>query len=113
MPVNRRTFLRTVERCWRRSADSRPACRLCGRGPTANGAEQSISCGSDVTNAYTSLLADFTDATGIGIIQTIVPYNQRLDKINTVVLGGADVDVGPNGHGVDGPVRRGQVGWMI
>ena len=48
---------------------------------------------SDVSNAYAPLLADIADATGIEIIQTIVPYNQRLDKINTAVLGGADVDV--------------------
>ena len=48
---------------------------------------------SDVTNAYAPLLADIADATGIEILQTIVPYNQRLDKINTAVLGGADVDV--------------------
>jgi multiple sugar transport system substrate-binding protein len=48
---------------------------------------------SDVTNAYAPLLADFTRATGIQVIQTIVPYNQRLDKINTAVLGGGDFDV--------------------
>jgi multiple sugar transport system substrate-binding protein len=48
---------------------------------------------SDVTSAYAPLLADFTRATGIGVIQTIVPYNQRLDKINTAVLGGGDFDV--------------------
>jgi multiple sugar transport system substrate-binding protein len=38
-------------------------------------------------------LEDFTHATGIRVIQTIVPYNQRLDKINTAVLGGAAFDV--------------------
>jgi multiple sugar transport system substrate-binding protein len=48
---------------------------------------------SDVTNAYAPLLADFTRATGIQVTQTIVPYNQRLDKINTAVLGGGDFDV--------------------
>jgi multiple sugar transport system substrate-binding protein len=48
---------------------------------------------SDVTHAYAPLLADFTSATGIEVMQTIVPYNQRLDKINTAVLGGGDFDL--------------------
>jgi multiple sugar transport system substrate-binding protein len=48
---------------------------------------------SDVTRAYTPLLEEFTRASGIKVVQTIVPYNQRLDKINTTVLGGGDFDV--------------------
>jgi multiple sugar transport system substrate-binding protein len=48
---------------------------------------------SDVTQAYAPLLDDFSQATGIKVQQTIVPYNQRLDKINIMVLGGGDFDV--------------------
>jgi multiple sugar transport system substrate-binding protein len=64
-----------------------------GTAPSTNGEAAVNLLWSDVTNAYAPLLADVTNATGIRIIQTIVPYNQRLDKINTAVLGGADIDV--------------------
>ena len=39
------------------------------------------------------LIADFTAATGIAVNQTRLDYNSLLDKINTSIQGGADVDV--------------------
>jgi multiple sugar transport system substrate-binding protein len=66
----------------------------CSRNAAPGGEESVVNMlWSDVTNAYAPLLADFTRATGVEVIQTIVPYNQRLDKINTAVLGGGDFDV--------------------
>jgi multiple sugar transport system substrate-binding protein len=66
----------------------------CSRKTSPTGGESVVNLlWSDVTNAYAPLLQDFTEATGIAIMQTIVPYNQRLDKINTAVLGGGDFDV--------------------
>jgi multiple sugar transport system substrate-binding protein len=48
---------------------------------------------SDVTNMRAPLIEDFTHATGIKVNQTIVQYNQRLNKIQTAVQGGGDFDV--------------------
>src|SRR6185503_10386044 len=48
---------------------------------------------TDSSNARQPLIADFTAATGIKVNQTQVQYNELLDKINTVVQGGGDVDV--------------------
>jgi multiple sugar transport system substrate-binding protein len=90
--LSRRTFLRHLAAV----GGTALTCGLlgaCGGGSTA-GTEQIVHLlWSDVTNAYAPLLKDFTEATGIKVIQTIVPYNQRLDKINTAVLGGGDFDV--------------------
>jgi len=93
MALNRRTFLRTVSAVGGAVLTNGILVACGGRRPSTNGETVVNLLWSDVTNAYTPLLADFTDAIGIKIIQTIVPYNQRLDKINTAVLGGADVDV--------------------
>lgn len=93
MPLNRRTFIRTLGTVGGAVLTNGLLVACGGRTPPANGEAAVNLLWSDVTNAYAPLLADVTDATGITIIQTIVPYNQRLDKINTVVLGGADVDV--------------------
>jgi multiple sugar transport system substrate-binding protein len=93
MFLNRRTFLRTVSTVGGAALTHGLLVACGGRGPTANGAAAVNLLWSDVTNAYAPLLADMTNATGIKILQTIIPYNQRLDKINTAVLGGADVDV--------------------
>lgn len=66
----------------------------CGIGvPTTSGEPIVNLLWSDVTNAYAPLIEDFTSATRIRVMQSIVPYNQRLDKINTTVLGGGDFDV--------------------
>lgn len=52
----------------------------CGAGVSTNDEGQVVNLlWSDLTRAYTPLLEDFTRATGIKVIQTIVPYNQRLD----------------------------------
>lgn len=64
-------------------------------------AEQSTASGngevsllwSDTTNARAPLIEDFTKATGIKVNQTIVQYNERLNKINTAVQGGGGFDV--------------------
>ena len=64
-----------------------------GTAPSTNGDAVVDRLWSDVTNAYTPLLADVPDASGVRIIRTIVPYNQRLGKINTAVRGGGDAAV--------------------
>ena len=93
MPLSRRTFLRTIGTVSGTVLANSLLVACSGRAPTANGERAVNLLWSDVTSAYAPLLADIADATGIEILQTIVPYNQRLDKINTAVLGGADVDV--------------------
>jgi multiple sugar transport system substrate-binding protein len=93
MPVNRRTFLRTVSAVGSAVLTNGFLVACGGRARSINGEAVVNLLWSDVTSAYAPLLAEISDATGITIIQTIVPYHQRLDKINTVVLGGADVDV--------------------
>jgi multiple sugar transport system substrate-binding protein len=93
MTLSRRTFLRTL--------GAVGGTALIGHGLVACSGKASSPADeavvnflwSDVTNAYEPLLADVTEATGIKVLQTIIPYNQRLDKINTAVLGGADIDV--------------------
>jgi multiple sugar transport system substrate-binding protein len=93
MPLTRRTFLRTLGTV-AGAMLTQSLLVACGdRVPATDGQGAVNLLWSDVTSAYAPLLADMTHATGIKILQTIVPYNQRLDKINTAVLGGADVDV--------------------
>jgi multiple sugar transport system substrate-binding protein len=91
--LSRRTFLREVA-AMSGAALTSGLLVACGTG-TPQGDENPVVhlLWSDVTNAYAPLLADFSAATGINVLQTIVPYNQRLDKINTAVLGGGDFDV--------------------
>lgn len=48
---------------------------------------------TDTSNARQPLIADFTAATGIKVNQVQVQYNELLDKINTTVQGGGDIDV--------------------
>src|SRR5262245_60010175 len=81
-PLSRRTFLRVV-----RTA-SGPALAsglldACGSRPTVSDARVVNLLWSDVTNSRAPLLEDFTHATGIKVNQTIVQYNQRLQKIQT------------------------------
>jgi multiple sugar transport system substrate-binding protein len=62
--------------------------------PAAPAGEQTISLlWSDTENRRAELIADFTKATGIKVNQTIVQYNERLNKINTAVNGGGGFDV--------------------
>src|SRR6266516_1718280 len=61
--------------------------------PIADGKDVVKLLWSDVTNAHAPLIEDFTKTTGIKVQQTIVPYDQRLNKISTMVQGGGDVDV--------------------
>ena len=56
--------------------------------PAAGAGEVSL-LWSDTTNARAPLLEDFTKATGIKVNQTIVQYNERLNKINTAVKAAA------------------------
>ncbi len=91
--LTRRLFLRSVGAVGGMTFLSQLAC-ACGRSIAPADDEPVVNLlWSDVTHAYMPLLADFTQATGIQVIQTIVPYNQRLDKINTAVLGGGAFDV--------------------
>jgi multiple sugar transport system substrate-binding protein len=93
MPLNRRTFLHGLGSVGAAALANNllVACGERGR-PLSDEAVVNL-LWSDVSHAYAPLLAEMAGATGIEIIQTIVPYNQRLDKINTAVLAGADIDV--------------------
>jgi multiple sugar transport system substrate-binding protein len=90
--LGRRTFLRLVGSA---SGAALVSGQLgaCGSSPTASGAQVVNLLWSDVTNIRSPLIEDFTNATGITVNQTIVPYNQRLHKIQTAVQGGSDFDV--------------------
>ena len=98
-PVHRRTFLRTAGALAGGAvlAACSPAATSTSVSPTT--AATTAAGGSvnflwtDSSNARQPLIADFTAATGIKVNQTQVQYNELLDKINTVVQGGGDVDV--------------------
>ena len=91
-PLSRRTFLRVVGTA-SGAALASGLLGSCGSGPTASGERVVNLLWSDVTNVRTPLIEDFTNATGIKVNQTIVQYNQRLNKIHTAVQGGGDFDV--------------------
>lgn len=60
----------------------------------AGAGEQAITMlWTDNTNARQPLIADFTKATGIKVNQTQVEYGALLDKINTAIQGGGEIDV--------------------
>src|SRR5215510_13221162 len=90
--LSRRTFLRGVGTA-SGAALASSLLGSCGSGPTASGEKVVNLLWSDVTNIRAPLLEDFTDATGIKVNQTIVQYDQRLNKIQTAVQGGGDFDV--------------------
>jgi multiple sugar transport system substrate-binding protein len=48
---------------------------------------------SDIDHNRAELIADFEKSSGIKVNQTIVQYNERLNKINTAVQGGGGFDV--------------------
>src|SRR5581483_1312759 len=75
------------------NATAAPAAAEATAAPAAAGAGEVSLLWSDTTNARTPLLDDFTKATGIKVNQTIVQYNERLNKINTAVNGGGGFDV--------------------
>ena len=91
-PLSRRTFLRVIGTA-SGAALASSLLDSCGSGPTASGEQVVNLLWSDVTNIRASLIEDFTNATGIKVNQTIVQYNQRLNKIQTAVQGGSDFDV--------------------
>src|SRR6266704_4111669 len=91
-PLSRRTFLCVVGTA-SGAALASGLLGSCGSGPTASGEQVVNLLWSDVTNIRAPLIEDFTNATGIKVNQTIVQYNQRLNKIHTAVQGGSDVDV--------------------
>jgi multiple sugar transport system substrate-binding protein len=93
MLLKRRTFLRAVSALSGATLGSSLLLACGKKASSSNGTAVVHLLWSDVTNAYAPLLADVTNATGVSIKQTIVPYNQRLDKINTAVLGGGDFDI--------------------
>src|SRR5262249_60135522 len=64
-----------------------------GGRPPASSAQAVNLLWSDVTSSRAPLIDDFTNATGIKVNQTVVQYNQRLNKIQTAVQGGGDFDV--------------------
>lgn len=60
----------------------------------AGGGEQTVNLlWSDINNARQPLLDAFTKETGIKVNSTRVQYNELLNKINTAVQGGGDLDV--------------------
>jgi multiple sugar transport system substrate-binding protein len=62
--------------------------------PAAGGGEQVVNMlWTDTSNLRQPRIAEFTKATGIKVNQVQVQYNELLDKINTTVQGGGDVDV--------------------
>ena len=91
-PLSRRTFLRVLGNA-SGAALASSLLGACGGWPTASGGQVVNLLWSDTTNARTPLLEDFTKATGIKVNQTIVQYNELLNKINTAVHGGGDFDV--------------------
>jgi multiple sugar transport system substrate-binding protein len=91
-PLSRRTFLRVVGSA-SGAALASGLLGACGSSPTASGEPVVHLLWSDVTSSRAPLIADFTHATGIKVNQTIVQYNQRLQKIQTAVQGGGDFDV--------------------
>ena len=93
MPLSRRTFLRTLGTVGGVVLANSLLVACGSKGPSVNGEAVVNLLWSDVTNAYASLLADIANATGIKVNQTIVQYNQRLNKIQTAVQGGGDFDV--------------------
>src|SRR5215470_3006743 len=90
--LSRRTFLRLVGTASGAALVS-GLLGACGSSSTVNDARVVNLLWSDVTNSHAPLLEDFTRATGIKVNQTIVQYNQRLNKIQTAVQGGGDFDV--------------------
>src|SRR5207237_4025080 len=91
-PLSRRTFLRAVGTA-SGAALASSLLGSCGSRPTASGEQVVNLLWSDVTKSRAPLIEDFTNATGIKVNQTIVQYNQRLNKIQTAVQGGGDFDV--------------------
>ena len=74
---------------------SAPAAAATGTSaPAAGGSDQVINMlWTDTDNLRQPRIAEFTKATGIKVNQVQVQYNELLDKINTTVQGGGDVDV--------------------
>jgi multiple sugar transport system substrate-binding protein len=61
--------------------------------PAAAGGQEVSLLGSDIDHHRAELVSDFEKASGIKVNQTIVQYNERLDKINTAIQGGGGFDV--------------------
>ena len=101
--MNRRAFLRAaglmggaaaVAACAAPPATAPKSADVTSAPAAAPAGEQTISLlWSDTENRRAELIADFTKATGIKVNQTIVQYNERLNKINTAVNGGGGFDV--------------------
>ena len=95
--MKRRAFLRSLGLL---GGAALAACAAPPTAPAAKPADTGTSSGgevsllwSDTENRRAELIADFTKATGIKVNQTIVQYNERLNKINTAVNGGGGFDV--------------------
>jgi multiple sugar transport system substrate-binding protein len=61
--------------------------------PASGGGQEVSLLWGDTTNSHAPLIEDFTKQTGIKVNQTIVQYNERLNKITTAVQGGGGFDV--------------------
>src|SRR5690242_864499 len=71
-----------------------PAAATNTTAPVASGGDQVVNMlWTDTDNLRQPRIAEFTKATGIKVNQVQVQYNELLDKINTTVQGGGDVDV--------------------
>ncbi len=75
------------------SAPAATAAPAATTAPQAGGGGEVFLLWSDINNTHQPLIEDFTKATGIKVNQTIVQYNERLNKINTAVQGGGGFDV--------------------
>ncbi|MCL5996536.1 MAG: extracellular solute-binding protein [Chloroflexi bacterium] len=61
--------------------------------PSSAGGGEVALLWSDINSTQQPMIEDFTKATGIKVNQTVVQYNERLNKINTAVQGGGGFDV--------------------
>jgi multiple sugar transport system substrate-binding protein len=59
----------------------------------ASGGQEVSLLWSDIDHHRAELISDFEKASGIKVNQTIVQYNERLNKVNTAVQGGGGFDV--------------------
>ncbi|HEU5011662.1 MAG TPA: extracellular solute-binding protein [Roseiflexaceae bacterium] len=77
------------------AATSEPAAGAATSAPAqaSSGGQEISLLWSDTTNVHAPLVDAFTKQTGIKVNQTIVEYNERLNKITTAVQGGGGFDV--------------------
>ena len=109
---SRRAFLRAM-RAIGGTAVAGGLLPACGRsGPTVGDRQAVRLLWSDVTHAYAPVLEDFTQATGIEVEQSIMPYNQRLIK-STPQCWAAPTSTSCRWIRYGQPSSRRPSGWMM